>query len=141
MILASAILDKPRHIATTKNSDWWIVLCKLHLLWNRMLKENSSSTSLVSTFSYSWKIIVFLLIWCFFVAIPQNERCDAFLLSPRYHHNTYNHKQGKPTPYGMSIHFLTAVIVSLQSGDFRTFTSKKQTLLFLICLVKLLFHC
>lgn len=59
----------------------------------------------------------------------------------RYHHNTYNHKQGKPTPYGMSIHFLTAVIVSLQSGDFRTFTSKKQTLLFLICLVKLLFHC
>lgn len=61
--------------------------------------------------------------------------------SPRYHHNTYNHKQGKPTPHGMSIHFLTAVIVSLQSGDFRTFTSKKQTLLFLICLVKLLFHC
>ena len=41
----------------------------------------------------------------------------------------------------MSIHFLTAVIVSLQSGDFWTFTSKKQTLLFLICLVKLLFHC
>lgn len=61
--------------------------------------------------------------------------------SPRYHHNTYNHKQGKPTPIGMSIHFLTAVIVSLQSGDFRTVTSKKKTLLFLICLVKLLFHC
>ena len=31
-----------------------------------------------------------------------------------------NHKQGKPTPDGMSIHSLTAVIVSLQSGDFRT---------------------
>lgn len=47
-------------------------------------------------------------------------KCGTFLLSPRYHHNTYNHKQGKPTPDGMSIHSLTAVIVSLQSGDFRT---------------------
>jgi len=32
------------------------------------------------------------------------------------------------------------VIVSLQGGNFRTVTSKKQTLLYLICLVKLLFH-
>lgn len=54
-----------------------------------------------------------------FIAIPQ-KKCGTFLLSPRYHHNTYNHKQGKPTPDGMSIHSLTAVIVSLQSGDFRT---------------------
>ena len=55
-----------------------------------------------------------------FVAILQKRKCGTFLLSPRYHHNTYNHKQGKPTPDGMSIHSLTAVIVSLQSGDFRT---------------------
>ena len=69
-----------------------------------------------------------------FAAIPQKEGVILSCSSPRYHHNTYNHKQRKPTPYGMSIHLLTAVIVSLQSGDFRTVTSKKQTLLFPICL-------
>ena len=76
-----------------------------------------------------------------FVAILQKEDVSLTLLGVQGI-TTYlqSHNIREAHTYWYEYPLLTAVIVSLQGGNFRTVTSKKLTLLYLICLVKLLFH-
>lgn len=54
---------------------------------------------------FSWKTSI----WCSFCGIPQKERCKPNLdcYSEGIAKHPYPYKQGKLTPYGMSIHLLT----------------------------------